>query len=52
MHKFEWQMIHYKPKGEEMVQIEPTLEPGETISIAEFHDESCFEQNDHQTSLW
>ena len=52
MQKFEWCMIHYEPNGEEMVQIEPTLEPGETVLIAEFHDESCFQQNDHQTSLW
>jgi hypothetical protein len=50
MKKFEWQMIRFE--GPELTRVEPVLEPGERILIPEFHDESCFQQNDHQSSLW
>ena len=52
MKQFERRMIRYEPKGEELVRIDPVLEPGERVLIPEFHDESCFQQNDHQSSLW
>jgi hypothetical protein len=50
MKTFERQMVHFD--GPQLTWVEPVLEPGERVLIAEFHDESCFQQNDHQSSLW
>jgi hypothetical protein len=50
MEKFERRMIRFE--GPELTRVEPVLKPGERVLIPEFHDESCFQQNDHQSSLW
>ncbi|KAF8590727.1 hypothetical protein K439DRAFT_1611845 [Ramaria rubella] len=43
-------MIRFE--GPELKRVEPTLLPGEHILIAEFHDESCCQQNEFKTSAW
>ncbi|KAF8585146.1 hypothetical protein K439DRAFT_1344160, partial [Ramaria rubella] len=50
MAKFEKRMIRFE--GLKLKQVEPTLLPGERILIAEFHDESCCQQNEFKTSAW
>jgi hypothetical protein len=50
MKTFERWMVRFE--GPQLTWVEPVLEPGERVLIAEFHDESCFQQNDHQSSLW
>ncbi|KAF8588139.1 hypothetical protein K439DRAFT_1658713 [Ramaria rubella] len=50
MAKFEKRMIRFE--GPQLKWVEPTLLPGECILIAEFHDESCCQQNEFKTSAW
>jgi hypothetical protein len=50
MEKFEQRMIRFE--GPEQKQVEPKLLPGEKVLIAEFHDESCFQQNDFKSFAW
>ena len=50
MKTFERRMVCFE--GPQLTRVEPVLEPGERVLIAEFHDESCFQQNDHKSSLW
>lgn len=50
MEEFEHRMAQYE--GAELTRIEPTLLPGERELITEFHDETCFQANEHKTSAW
>jgi hypothetical protein len=50
MENFEQRMIKFV--GPELKRVEPELQPGEKLLIAEFHDESCCQQNDFKGSAW
>lgn len=50
MKEYERHMAKYE--GPELKRVEPQLEPGEREIIAEWQDESCFQQYDFLSSLW
>lgn len=50
MKEFEQRMARYE--SPELTCVEPVLQPGEKELIAEFHDESCCQQNEFKSSAW
>jgi hypothetical protein len=49
---YESRMARYELKDGELCRIEPKLKPGEREIIACFQDETCFQANDNQSSVW